>query len=82
MKEYLKAYVNYDAISSYQVEWEEEQIRKGNIGYDLRDYKGVRGQVEIYDEHDNVEWESYPTEEDMQERADYINNNKLTWKDI
>ena len=62
---YLKAYLNYDAISSFD---------------------NVKGQVEIYeystelgDTTGNVEWESYLTEEEMQQRVNYINSNKLTW---
>ena len=65
MTNFLKAYINYDAISSFD---------------------NVKGQVEIYeystelgDTTGNVEWESYPTEKEMQQRVDYINSNKLTW---
>ena len=61
MDNFLKAYINYDAISSFE---------------------NVRGQVEIYDEYDNTEYESYETEEEMQARVDYINNNKFTWESL
>ena len=65
---YLKAYLNYDAISSLD---------------------NVKGQVEIY-EYDTelndttgvVEWESYPSEEEMQERVNHINSNRFTWETL
>lgn len=65
---YLKAYLNYDAISFYE---------------------DVKGQVEIY-EYDTelgedtglVEWESYPTEEEMLSRVNYINSNMFTWETL
>ena len=58
IRQYLKAYINYDAISSFP---------------------DVKGQVEIYDEFGNNDYESFETEQDMQDRVDYINNNNFTW---
>ena len=58
---FLKAYLNYDAISSFE---------------------NVRGQVEVYDEYGNCEWESYETEKDMLDRVKYINSNKFTWNTL
>ena len=53
------------------------------INYDaIANFYGIKGQVEIYDEFDNTEYESYPTEEEMQKRVDYINNNKFTWETL
>ena len=66
----LKAYINTDAISSYY------------IGVDGGDMKENIGQVEIYDENDNIEWESYKTVAEMQKRVNYINSHNFTWETL
>ena len=66
---YLRAYLNYDAISCYE----------GVTGQvDIYEYDDET------DEHiyDNEVFESYETEEDMLERVEEINSHKYTWKDI
>ena len=69
----LRAYINQDAI---------------NCWYDGGEMDKNIGQVEIYetDEEgnpvDEVEWESYTTVEEMEERVNYINSNNFTWKTL
>lgn len=62
---YLKAYINYDAISSF--ENVKGQVEIYEYSEELGDTTGV------------VEYESYTTEEEMLNRVNHINNNKFTW---
>lgn len=66
---YLRAYLNYDAISCY------EGV-KGQV--DIYEYDDETDEC-IFD---HEEFESYETEKEMLDRVDYINKNKFTWKDL
>ena len=62
----LRAYLNYDCLSAYD---------------------GVVGQVDIYELDDDgdivaEDFESYSTEEQMNERVEKINNGNFTWDNL